>query len=291
MTSRLISNDDTQSKRADVLLAQAYPKYSRGALAKLFTQNTVTKNSKHIKPGDNIKPGETLNADISTLQQHASKIDLPIIYEDKDILVVDKPAGVISHARGKYWDEPSVASFIRDKITGLDGERAGIVHRLDRATSGVMLTAKNQQTLGFLQQQFSTRQTKKTYVAVVLGLLQPKNAIIDIPILRNPKKPQTFKADPSGKSSITQYLVKNTSGKYSLVELCPKTGRTHQLRVHLKYINHPIVGDTFYGGELADRLYLHAVSLQITTPDGREQIFNSLLPKEFMEKLDEPATK
>src|SRR5690606_19672441 len=120
------------------------------------------------------------------------------------VLVVDKPSGVISHARGKYFDEPSVASFVRQK-TGQKGERSGIVHRLDRATSGVMITAKNQETLSLLQKQFSQRKTKKTYMAVIEGSMPTESGMIDMPIGRNPKVPQTFHVTEMGKNAITRY--------------------------------------------------------------------------------------
>src|SRR5690606_8839489 len=148
-------------KRTDKLLAEELPQFPRAALQKLFDKELVWLNDKITKPGIKVREGGVLKADISPLDIKIAEIDLPIIYEDNDVLVIDKPSGVISHARGKYFDEPSVASFVRQK-TGQKGERSGIVHRLDRATSGVMITAKNQDTLSFLQKQFSQRKTRKT---------------------------------------------------------------------------------------------------------------------------------
>jgi len=285
MPKKLIRNNLNVPQRADVLLANAYPQYSRAALAKLFTQSEVTKDDNPIKPGDKIQPGKAIKADIKNLQKQAEAIDMPIIYEDKNVIVVDKPTGVISHARGRYWDEASVASFVRSKVAGMDGERAGIVHRLDRATSGVMICAKNPDTLSFLQKQFSIHKVKKAYTAIVKGKIEPKEAIIEVPIGRNPKKPQTFRPDPEGKKATTSYKVINEGSIYSLLELKPATGRTHQLRVHLKYINHPILGDELYNGTPADRLFLHATSLEITLPGGERKVFLSPLPKQFKEAL------
>ncbi len=226
-------------------------------------------------------------ADIAELQKPAEEIDLPIIYEDESVIVIDKPAGIISHARGRYWDEPSVASFIRQKISfNGQNERAGIVHRLDRATSGVMICAKNSQALKYLQKQFGNRTVSKTYLAIVNGKMKPQEAIIDLPISRNPKKPQTMMVEDGGKAAITEYATLETSSKYSLIELRPKTGRTHQLRVHLNYIGKPIIGDLVYSGEPAERLFLHASSLQIILPStGEVAIFQSPLPSVFTEKL------
>jgi 23S rRNA pseudouridine1911/1915/1917 synthase len=285
MPVKILQNLAEAPIRADVLLASAYPEYSRSALAKLFTADKVKVNELPIRAGYKVKPNTEMSADISILKKQADIIDLPVIFEDENIIVVDKPIGVISHARGKYWDEASVASFVRSKISGMEGERAGIVHRLDRATSGVMICAKNQNTLSFLQKQFSHHKTKKVYVAVINGSLEPKEAIIDVPVGRNPKKPQTFRPDPNGKSASTAYKIINSNSTYSLLELKPATGRTHQIRVHLKYLKHPILGDELYGGKPANRLYLHAKSLEITVPGGKRVAFTSKLPDDFLKVI------
>jgi 23S rRNA pseudouridine1911/1915/1917 synthase len=278
-----IVNDSEVNMRADVLLANEFKSYSRAALAKLFEMGAITKNGQPIKAGEKIRPGASFEADLTELEKEIEPIELPILYEDENVLVVDKPVGVISHARGKYWDEPSVASFVRQKTVGMEGERAGIVHRLDRATSGVMICAKNPATLSLLQKQFSQRKTKKQYYAVVKGTPKHQEAIINVPIDRNPNKPQTFMVSPSGKDSITQYEVVAKNNIYSLIKLTPQTGRTHQIRVHLNYIHCPIVGDILYGGKPADRLFLHAYSLEITIPGGERKIFVSELPQQFNE--------
>jgi len=276
-----LSNDHETAQRADVLLAAAYPAYSRAALAKLFEYGDVTQAGKPLKPGEKLQPGEVFEANIEKLERQAESIDLPVLYEDENVLVIDKPVGIISHARGRYWDEASVASFVRDKVSGMDGERAGIVHRLDRATSGVMICAKNSETLSMLQKQFSTRKTKKSYYAVVDGVPEPQKALIDVPIGRNPNKPQTFRPDAQGKSATTYYEVEKHNETRALVKLSPTTGRTHQLRIHLQYIKHPIVGDNLYGDSDADRLYLHAYSLEITLPGGERKVFISPVPATF----------
>jgi 23S rRNA pseudouridine1911/1915/1917 synthase len=281
MLKKVISNHQDKVVRADVLLADAYPEYSRAALAKLFELGDVKQGKELAKAGDKIKPGHKITTDISALTKPAAVIDLPVIYEDANVVVVDKPVGVISHARGRYFDEPSVASFIRGRVSELSGERAGIVHRLDRATSGVMICAKNPATMRLLQGQFSKRQTKKSYYAIIKGTLEPQSAVVEVPLARNPKKPQTFKPDANGKQASTNYEVVKSNADYSLIKLTPKTGRTHQLRVHLKHLHHPIVGDTLYGGQPAERLFLHAHSLEITLPGGIRKVFISKLPKSF----------
>ncbi|MCA9345909.1 RluA family pseudouridine synthase [Candidatus Saccharibacteria bacterium] len=269
--------------RVDKFLAHKFPEYSRAAIAKLFTLNLIKLNGEPIQPGHKLRPGTIFEYDLGPLQEKPEVIPLPIIYEDENVIVIDKPAGIISHARGKFWQEASVASFIRDRIRGMDGDRGGIVHRLDRATSGVMICAKNENTLSYLQKQFSDRKVTKTYVAVVQGVPKITEAIIDAQIGRDLKDPKRFKIDKEGKSAQTHYKLVKTNNKFSTLELKPKTGRTHQLRVHLKYINLPIVGDLLYGDFKYPRLMLHAAKLKIKLPDGEDKTFTAPIPSEFSE--------
>lgn len=275
--------EELKGKRTDKLLAEQLPQFPRAALSKLFDKELVWLNDNPTKPGIKVREGDVLKADLSPLDIKIEDIDLPVIFEDDNVLVVNKPSGVISHARGKYFDEPSVASFVRQK-TGQKGERSGIVHRLDRATSGVMITAKNQETLSLLQKQFSERKTKKTYFAVINGSMPTPEGVIDMPIGRNPKVPATFHVTEAGKNALTRFKTIKSNDKYSLIELTPETGRTHQLRVHLAELKRPIVGDALYKGEEASRLLLHAASLEITLPGGDRRIFEAPLPTELSEK-------
>jgi 23S rRNA pseudouridine1911/1915/1917 synthase len=269
--------------RVDKFLALKFPEYSRAALAKLFTLNLIKLKGEPIQPGHKIRPGTSFEYDLGPLQAVPDVIPLPIIYEDANVIVVDKPTGIISHARGKFWQEASVASFIRDRISGFEGERGGIVHRLDRATSGVMICARNEATLKNLQKQFSDRKVLKTYYAIVAGKPKLENAVIDAPIGRDMKTPQKFLVTKDGKVAQTEYHVLAQNDKYTLLKLQPKTGRTHQLRVHLNYIGLPIVGDALYEGEKADRLLLHARELQISIPEKGTVTFEAPLPELFNE--------
>lgn len=272
---------EQRGRRADLVVLEALPTISRAFIHKLFNSGQIMVNRTDTKPGYRLREGDELaiNFDIAELEQ-IEEIDLPIIYQDDDVLVVDKPAGVISHARGKYWNEPSVASFVR-QVTGQIGERAGIVHRLDRVTSGVMICAKNSNAMKQLQKQFSERKVNKIYYAIVSGHMRPDEAVIDMPIARNPAKPQTFKASNQGKAAQTHYLVDQVLDTYDVLRLKPATGRTHQLRVHLSEVGHPIVGDQLYGGQSAERLLLHAQSLELELPSGTRQTFVSPLPEVF----------
>ncbi len=272
-------------KRLDQYVVATRPRLSRAFVAKLIDDHRVQVNGQPAKPGYKVKEHDnvTIEYDESILDT-VPDIDLPVLYEDADCIVINKPAGVLTHVQGEFNPEATVASFLRKRSEGLEGDRAGVVHRLDRATSGVIIGAKNAHALRFLQQQFADRKAKKTYIAVVEGHLKETEAIIDMPIDRNPKAPATFRVGANGKSAITGYKVLAQNDTHSLVELTPQTGRTHQLRVHLRQIGHPIVGDPLYGtGAYGDRLYLHAKSLEITLPDGERKTFEAPLPPEFME--------
>jgi len=281
MAKKLTIDEETKGKRFDVAATEMLPMLSRAYVHTLIEGKRVLLNGAQEKAGYKLRAGDVITTDFDPKElEQIAEIELPILFENDDVLVINKPEGIISHSRGKFWNEPSVASFVRQK-TGQEGERSGIVHRLDRATSGVMVCAKNQAALSWLQRQFSDRKVKKTYVALVSGHLEPSEAIIDMPIERNPKAPATFRVGANGKPSTTKYSVMESRGAYDLIKLEPTTGRTHQLRVHLTHQKHPIVGDPLYDGEPADRLYLHAQSLELTLPDGTRKTFSAPLPKSF----------
>lgn len=278
---KMAVDEDNKGRRFDVVATEMLPMLSRAYVHVLIEGKRVLVNGEQEKAGYKLKLGDEITTDFEEAEiDQIADIDLPILYEDDNVIVINKPEGIISHSRGKYWNEPSVASFVRQK-TGQEGERSGIVHRLDRPTSGVMICAKNQEALSFLQKQFSERKVKKTYMAVIAGHMKVPEAIIDMPIERNPKAPSTFRVGANGKASQTKYTVVESRDKHDLVRLEPLTGRTHQLRVHLTYQHHPIVGDVLYDGEPADRLFLHAASLEITLPDGERKTFEAPLPKVF----------
>lgn len=275
-------------RRADVFVASMYPQFTRSALGQIFDKRMVLIAGKPIKASYKVQAGDRVEIDETYLAQKPATIELPVLYEDSDVLVINKPAGLLTHSKGALNLEASVASFIADKISDktLAGNRAGIVHRLDRDTSGVIITAKTKAAQDWLQAQFSNRKAKKTYLAIVHGAPNPVEALIDAPIARNPRRPQTFYINPAGKPAQTEYKViktfKTKGHVYSLVELKPLTGRTHQLRVHLAYINHPIVGDRIYGQD-DGQLYLHAAQLELTLPSKARKVFKSKPPAYFKE--------
>lgn len=291
--SRVINGDtvldEAETKpekvRLDVMAKEIYKSYNRSTLQKFIESGymkvdgeVVKKSNTKLEPGVKLElvvPEELKNADVKP----------KVIYEDENVLVVDKPAGLLSEAKGEYCPERTLADF------GL------VAHRLDRDTSGVMILAKNEEVQKLLKKQFQNRTVHKTYYAVVEGRPKLDEARLDLPIIRNKKRPTTFLVDANGREAETYYKVIKSKDKRSLVELQPVTGRTHQLRVHMKYLGCPIVGDSVYGdgggrGEGADkhsdgaeRMYLHAGKLEVTLPGGARKVFESPLPKEFEDVL------
>ncbi len=290
----------SRAERLDMRVIAMYPDLTRTVASRLIEQGKVTVNGKIIqKAGYKLKPGDDIVAEYNyELMTAIPSIELPIIYEDNDCVVIVKPVGVLSHSKGEFNPEATVASWLAEYLVkkgktplwileqdvergSPNNPRAGIVHRLDRATSGVMICAKTPIALTELQKQFSQRKTKKTYVAVISGHLKEPRAIIDMPIARDPKNPKLFSVQADGKHAVTEYEVQRSNDKFELVKLMPVTGRTHQLRVHLNQLDHPIVGDTFYKGKPADRMFLHAESLEITLPNRERHTFTAQLPPEF----------
>lgn len=274
------------NSRLDVYLTEQLPELSRSSVQKLCQDGRVMVNGEPERTSYKVRANDDITVEFDPKDlTEIPVIELPIIYEDDDCLVIDKPVGVLTHSKGNFNPEATVATFIRDKVHDLDGERAGIVHRLDRATSGVMICAKTPDALSWLQKQFSSRKVKKEYTAVVSGVLNPAAAVIDLPIGRNHRKPKTFHVTPEGRPAETVYETLQVGPNYSLVSLKPKTGRTHQLRVHMHYLKHPIVGDELYDGPPYDRMLLHAHKLEITLLNKQRRVFKSPLPPEFNEAV------
>ncbi|HEX5797758.1 MAG TPA: RluA family pseudouridine synthase [Candidatus Saccharimonadales bacterium] len=275
------------NRRLDTVVAEK-TNTSRSFASKLIDDGKVRLKGEVLnKPSKKISDDADLKIDFNKNVKHA-KLKLKVIYEDEDCLVVDKPSGILTHSKGAFNPEATLATWLHEKASSLDkdDQRSGIVHRLDRGTSGVILLAKNENAQKHFQKQFAKRNVKKTYIALVEGLVNPPEAVIDIPLARNSADPKRFKVSKFGKPAQTTYKILKTftyqDKEYSEVELRPKTGRTHQIRLHLKYLNKPIIGDDFYGGIEADRLYLHAAELEITMPDSTRKKFNSPLPKDFL---------
>lgn len=253
----------------------------------------VTRPARSISEADNVVFQPPLDPDEGEWLAGFSRY---VIYADDNVIVVNKPAGMLVHAKGGIAKELTVADYVRSQFKpdeladNADNNRLGIVHRLDRATSGVMICARNLATASYLSRQFAERKAKKVYLALVSSLPGHSAARINLPIRRSRRAPSTFVVDSNGKVAITDYTVqKEYPDGRALLELRPLTGRTHQLRVHLAHLGCPIVGDAVYGhAHYGDRLMLHAYQLEISIPgqDGAERrIFTAPLPADFREVI------
>ena len=268
--------------RLDIYLSTKFDTtISRSLWQKYIKAGYVSVNSKVVTT-PKFEVDETDEIALNLPEKEQADVDLPILYEDDDVIVVNKPSGLLTHAKGGLSDEPTVAEIIRQKTSFAIGtDRPGIVHRLDRDTSGLLIIAKNPESATHLQRQFAERTAKKTYVAITDGKPKLNAAKIDLPIGRNPSAPSTFRIDPNGKPAQTTYHVLAENDTQSLVKLKPATGRTHQLRVHLAHLNAPILGDRVYGKSSDCRMMLHAQKLEITLPSGERKVFEAAVPDEF----------
>ena len=268
--------------RLDIYLSTKFDTtISRSLWQKYIKAGYVSVNNK-VATTPKFEVDETDEIALNLPEKEQADVDLPILYEDDDVIVVNKPSGLLTHAKGGLSDEPTVAEIIRPKTSfATDTDRPGIVHRLDRDTSGLLIIAKNPESAAHLQRQFAERTAKKTYIAIIDGKPKLNAAKIDLPIGRNPSVPSTFRIDPNGKPAQTTYHVLAKNNTQSLVELKPTTGRTHQLRVHLAHLNAPILGDRVYGKSSDCRMMLHAQKLEITLPSGERKVFEAIVPDEF----------
>lgn len=280
----------SSKRRLDTVLAERYPDISRSTWQKHIKAGNVLVNGEVIySPKTEFSETDSIELAIPNATDF-SEHTLPILYMDDNVIVVNKPQGVLTHTKGALNDEFTVADFFkRYTNVGLDTSRPGIVHRLDRDTSGIIIGARTPEGFALLKEQFADRKAKKWYVAVTDGNLKEPVATIDVPIGRDPKHPSKFRVDTNGKAAVTDYQVIASNGKHDLVILQPHTGRTHQLRVHLAYLGAPIHGDRVYG-KAADRLYLHAGKLEVTVGPAKRQTFQVAVPDEFtaMVPTDEP---
>ncbi|EKD87564.1 MAG: Pseudouridine synthase [uncultured bacterium] len=203
---------------------------------------------------------------------------IPILFEDEDLLVINKPPGIVVN-RAQSVKEETIEDWAGKKLTS-QVERSGIVHRIDKETSGCLLIAKTPHVFFELQRQFKEREIHKTYLAIVHGSLVPEEGEIRAPVGRLPWNRERFGIVPGGREAMTKYKVRKSDDNYSFVELYPQTGRTHQIRVHLKYINHPIVGDYLYAGrktsradrQVVGRVMLHAWKISFTHPSTKKLV-------------------
>lgn len=301
MSKQLELTLNVSGERIDKALADAYPDLSRSQWQQLIADGLVTVAEQAVKASMRLEGGERVRAilpDVVESDLLAQDIPLDILYEDADIIAINKAAGMVVHPAPGHESGTLVNAILGycDDLEGVGGERRpGIVHRLDKETSGLILVAKNDLALRHLQGQFKRRTVNKTYLALVEGHIQPPQALVDAPIGRNPhhRKRMTVIAPGSSarsRTAQTEYKLVETLARHSLVACYPRTGRTHQIRVHLAFAGYPIVGDETYGRrrqELAlERHFLHAWRLTFRRPsDDQEMTIEAPLPQDLQDLL------
>lgn len=309
----IIITENEKGQRIDKLLQEQFKEYSRAFLQKLIKSGNINVNGKIAKQSYILKEGDVVSVEFpekkETFLEPDKSIKFDILYEDENVAVINKPAGLAVHpsenplaAMNGTLVNGLLAKYPAIKNVGEDPLRPGIVHRLDRDTSGVMIIALNNETFQFLKNQFKERKTTKKYIALVVGNVKKDSGIINLPIARKrslPTKQTAVKNEKQARGKIreavTEYKVSRRlfiDGKpYTLMEAFPKTGRLHQIRVHFSAIGHPVAGDEKYGSPKAtaikglNRHFLHAESLSIAIPEKGEKTFEAPLPKELAKLL------
>lgn len=303
------AKEEDLSVRLDKVLKVHYPDRSRGYLQKLFADGFVSVNGNKVKPSFQLKLGDRVKVSFPPpvdMDVPAVKMDLDIVYEDENVVVVNKPAGLVVHPGqgGTHMDDTLVNGLLahcKDQLSGINGVmRPGIVHRLDKDTSGLIIVAKNDEAHRFLAEQFHDRKVDKVYTALLIGHLKPMKGSIDAPIGRDPmhRKRMAVVDEKSGREAYTRYEVVEYVKEYSLVKAGLITGRMHQIRVHFASIGFPLAGDQLYGKPKVnstlkeqqglERQFLHAGFMSLVLPGTtKKRTFECPLPDDLQSVLDE----
>ncbi len=290
---KLQFNPPISGTRLDKYLTQVLPQFSRSYLQNLIEQGHILVNGYKTKASQKLNETDRITIELPPPPTYplVEPIPLSIIYEDKDVLVVDKPAGLTVHPAPGHPNHTLVNAILAhcpSLVTSNDLIRPGIVHRLDKDTSGLMVIAKNDFAKVHLINQFKDRTVTKEYLVLVKGRLFPEQGIIEAPIGRDPSNRKRMAIVKTGKEASTRYHVKEYSNNYTLLEVTPKTGRTHQIRVHLSAIGYPIVGDPVYGTKSAytKRQFVHAHRLGFHLPSTNQyREFTCPLPIDLKQTL------
>ncbi len=299
--------DKHVGKRLDIFIGHHEPHISRNRIQTLIKDGLALVDGNTEKPGYKVKLGECVTLDLPERKVHEvlpEPIPLSVIYEDPHIIVLNKPAGLVVHpAPGNYTGTlVNALLYHYGSLPSLGGgpketarERAGIVHRLDKDTSGVLVVARTQEALRSLSAQFKNRVVKKKYLALVAGVIKKGSGTIEVGIGRHVKERKKISTHThSAREAVTLYTVKERYRNATLLEVEIKTGRTHQIRVHMAHIGHPVLGDRVYGGDRASRLgdaiarqMLHAESLSLLHPDtGHPMTFTTPPPQDMAEVME-----
>ncbi len=298
--SEVVVGEEFSGERVDVFLAHHFAQQSRSSLQKLIKEGNVTLGGDALRCHQRVFFGDRITVREATPRRlaraFAEEISLSILYEDEDLMIVDKPAGMLVHASAHQEKGTLVNALLHrfnageELSSGSAPYRPGIVHRLDKETSGCLLVAKNNQTHALLTQGFAERTIKKTYLALVVGKPRHRQGSINLPLGRHPSNRLkiTKRLPPVGREAITDYQVLASSSKESLLLCFPRTGRMHQIRVHLQHLGHPIIGDRLYGKSfsgqehLKGRHLLHAWKIAFLHPRTKKLVEGRApLPQEF----------
>lgn len=288
------NNDDI---RLDAYVASVNPELTRATVQRLLEEGNILVNKCTKKSSYKVKEGDKIEINIPEVKEsklEAQDIPIEIVYEDNDIIVVNKPKGLVVHPANGNPDGTLVNAILnicKDSLSGIGGEkRPGIVHRLDKDTSGLLIIAKNDKAHLKMSEQIKNREVTKKYIALVRGIILENEATINMPIARSKKDRKKMAVDKDGKESITHFKVLERFDNYTLLELKIDTGRTHQIRVHLSEIGHPVIGDEVYSNGKNEfgvsGQMLHAKSLDFKHPiTGKEIHLEADLPEYFKEVL------
>lgn len=285
MKNQLKVGADHTGQRLDMRLT-AETSLSRNQVRHMIDAGKVMVNGQAAKASYKLAAGDSVSYAFSEPSHPGDRPapQLKVVYEDSDITVIDKPAGVLVHPHPNSH-EPTVADFARSRSSDSDQDRPGIVHRLDRDTSGLLVIARTPTAKSYLQELFRDRKVRKVYLMLIEGRLKQPQAVINLPIGRSANSPALRQVTKTGRPAVTRYQVIKELPGYSLVEAELETGRTHQLRTHFAHLGHPIVGDTLYGKpkrpQGLSRQFLHAAKLEFTGPDGVNRKFASELPADL----------
>lgn len=298
MNKLIIVDEDTTKKRIDAYLSEK-EEYSRMAIQRLINDGKIIVNGKKIKASYKVQNGDKIKIEEEKpkeIELKAQNIPLEVLYEDNDIIVVNKPKGMVVHPANGNPDGTlvnAIMAICKDSLSGIGGEiRPGIVHRLDKNTSGAIIIAKNDKAHIALSNQLKNHEIKKTYFALVRGIVKESNATINMPIARSKNDRKKMAVDKNGKEAITHFKVLERFDDCTLLEVNIETGRTHQIRVHLSHIGYPIIGDDVYSNGKnrwnVKGQCLHAKSLDFKHPITGKQIhIEAPLPKYFTDILKE----
>ena len=250
---KYIVNQEEQGKRLDIYVVNKSSELTRTAVQRLIEQEHILVNGRKQKASYKVLEGDTITierVEAKSIELKAQEIPIEIVYEDKDIIVVNKPKGMVVHPANGNPDGTLVNAIMAicgDSLSGIGGEiRPGIVHRLDKDTSGLIIVAKNDKAHVNMSEQIKNHEVKKTYIALVRGKVKENEATIDMPVGRSPSDRKKVAVTKNGKNAITHIKVLKRYDKYTLLEINIETGRTHQIRVHLAHIGYPVVGDCTY---------------------------------------------